>query len=74
MNYSPDSHDSDVTLDPIWQLRQMDRLLAWEILQNALGGGNPEISERVLADRLAMPAGFWHVIIKKIKRRPADVE
>ncbi len=68
------SDDKDITTDPEWQFRQMDRLLAWEMLQNALGRGKPDISERVMADRLAMPAGFWHVMIRKIKRRIADAQ
>ena len=72
MSFCP--NNEDITTDPEWQFRQMDRLLAWELLQNSLGRGKPEISERTLADRLAMPTGFWHVMIRKIKRRVADVE
>jgi hypothetical protein len=71
MKHSP---ESDITGNPEWQFQQMDRLLGWEMLQNALGRGKPENSERVLAERLAMPSGFWHVMIRKIKRRLADAE
>lgn len=68
------SPESDITGDPEWQFQQMDRLLGWEMLQNSLGRGKAETTERALADRLAMPTGFWHVMIRKIKRRLADAE
>jgi hypothetical protein len=60
---------NDPTIDRKWQFEQMDRLLGWELLQNALGRGKGEISERVLAERLAMPPAFWHVMILALKRR-----
>ena len=62
------SEFKDITTDRTWQLEQMDRLVAWEILQNSLGRGIPHMSERELAERLAMPAKFWHVIIHSLKR------
>lgn len=60
---------NDITTDRDWQLEQMDRLAAWEILQNSLGGGRAPLSERALGDRLAMPPKFWHGIIASLKRR-----
>lgn len=59
----------DITTDPLWQAEQTDRLIAWECLQTALGGGSREVSAKHLTDKLAVPGTFWSDMIKRIKRR-----
>lgn len=65
MNSSP----ADITTDPQWQAEQTDRLIAWECLQCAIGGGGREVNAKQLADKLALPGTFLPDMLKKIKRR-----
>jgi hypothetical protein len=64
----------DPTSSLDWRLQHTDRLIAWEVLQSYMGRGHPQLTEKELSDRVAMPAVCWHVMIRKIKRRLSNAK
>jgi hypothetical protein len=63
------AYRADITTNPKWIAEQTDRLLAWELLQRYCGRGSSELRYHDLTDKLAMPASFWHGMIRKIRHR-----
>ncbi len=61
----------DITLDPLWEAEQVDRLLGFEVLRRTVDARYQPVNPVDLADRVAVDKGYPHRIIEKIRLRHA---
>lgn len=61
--------DKDITLDPEWQAQNLDRLLAFEILNRTIQAKYQEMDPQVLADKVGMDKGFAYKMLRHISKR-----
>lgn len=62
---------NDITLDPAWREEQVDRLLGFEILQNALNARYAPVEPARLADKISADKGIAYRILQSIKTNHA---
>ena len=60
----------DCTEDPYWILEQVDRLLAWEIMQRYFRHQcTEELLPQELCDKIGVHKGFVYEIIKSVQKK-----
>jgi len=62
------SEIDDITIDPEWQAEQVDRLLGFELLQQAIHARYQPIDAAHLADKVALDKGMAYRIVQSIQR------
>ncbi len=61
--------EGDITLNPVWQAEQMDRLLGFEILTRTLTAQYQPISPELLADKIGAHKGLAFTIVQNLQRK-----